>query len=71
VDVKNAVISLQQARARYETAVATRVLAQQTLDAEQKKFQFGTSSIRWWCRRSATSTTTKARDPVHGELHAR
>ena len=33
VDVKNAVISLQQARARYETAVATRVLAQQTLDA--------------------------------------
>ena len=45
MDVKNAVISLQQARARYETAVATRVLAQQTLDAEQKKFQFGTSSI--------------------------
>jgi outer membrane protein TolC len=45
VDVKNAVIGLQQARTRYETAVATRVLAQQTLDAEQKKFQFGTSSI--------------------------
>jgi len=45
VDVKNAVIGLQQARARYETAVATRVLAQQTLDAEQKKFQFGTSTI--------------------------
>lgn len=45
VDVKNAVIGLQQARVRYETAVATRVLAQQTLDAEQKKFQFGTSTI--------------------------
>jgi outer membrane protein TolC len=45
VDVKNAVIGLQQARTRYETAVATRVLAQQTLDAERKKFQFGTSSI--------------------------
>jgi outer membrane protein len=45
VDVKNAVIGLQQARVRYETAVATRVLAQQTLDAERKKFQFGTSSI--------------------------
>lgn len=45
VDVKNAVISLQQARVRYETAVATRVLAQQTLDAERRKFQFGTSSI--------------------------
>ena len=45
VDVKNAVIGLEQARARYETAVATRVLAQQTLDAEKKKFQFGTSTI--------------------------
>jgi outer membrane protein TolC len=45
VDIKNAVIGLQQARARYETAVATRVLAQQALDAEQKKFQFGESTI--------------------------
>ena len=45
VEVRNAVIGLQQARVRYETAVATRVLAQQTLDAERKKFQFGTSSI--------------------------
>lgn len=45
VDVKNAVIGLQQARVRFETAVATRVLAQQTLEAERKKFQFGTSSI--------------------------
>jgi outer membrane protein TolC len=45
VDVKNALIGLEQARARYETAVATRVLAQQTLDAERKKFQFGTSTI--------------------------
>lgn len=45
VDVKNAVVSLQQARARYETAVATRVLQQQTLDAEQMRFKFGESSI--------------------------
>ncbi len=45
VDVKNAVIGLQQARARYETAVATRELAQQTLEAEQKRFQFGESTI--------------------------
>ena len=45
VDVKNAVIGLQQARARYETAVATRVLAQQTLDAEEKRFSFGQSTI--------------------------
>jgi outer membrane protein TolC len=45
VDIKNAVIGLQQARARYETAVATRTLAEQTLAAEQKKFQFGESTI--------------------------
>ena len=45
VDVKNAVIGLQQARARYETAVATRMLAQETLDAEQNRFKFGESTI--------------------------
>ena len=45
VDVKNAVIGLQQARARYETAVSTRQLAQQTLEAEQNRFKFGESSI--------------------------
>lgn len=44
-DVKNAIVGLQQARARYETAVATRVLAQQTLEAEQMRFKFGESSI--------------------------
>ncbi len=45
VDVKNAVIGLQQARARYETTVATRSLAQQTLEAEQNRFRFGESTI--------------------------
>jgi outer membrane protein len=45
VDVKNAVVGLQQARARYETAVATRSLAQQTLEAEQNRFRFGESTI--------------------------
>ena len=45
VDVKNVVIGLQQARARYETAVATRNLAQQTLEAETNRFKFGESTI--------------------------
>jgi outer membrane protein len=45
VDVKNAVIGLQQARARYDTAAATRTLAQQTLEAEQNRFRFGESTI--------------------------
>ncbi len=41
VEVKNAVIGIQQARVRYETAVKTRTLAEQDLDAEQKRFQIG------------------------------
>jgi outer membrane protein TolC len=45
VDVKNAVIALEQARARYETAVATRKLAQETLEAERNRFRFGESTI--------------------------
>jgi outer membrane protein len=45
VDVQNALIQLQVARARYESAVSTRVLAQQTLDAEQNRFKFGESTI--------------------------
>ena len=45
VDVKNAVIGLQQARARYETASATRALAQETLTAEQNRFKFGEATI--------------------------
>jgi outer membrane protein len=45
VQVRNAVISLQQARARWENAVASRKLAEQTLEAEQMRFKFGESTI--------------------------
>jgi len=45
VDVKTAVIGLQQARARYQAAVDTRVLAEQSLKNEQQRFQFGASSV--------------------------
>lgn len=45
VDVQNALISLQQARARYQAAVKSRVLEEQTLDAEQKKYALGASTI--------------------------
>jgi outer membrane protein TolC len=41
VDVQNAVIGLRQARARYDAAVQARVLAQQTLEADQKKLTLG------------------------------
>jgi outer membrane protein TolC len=43
-DVQNAVIGLQQARARYDAAVEQRSLEEQTLDAEQKKFALGAST---------------------------
>jgi outer membrane protein len=45
VDVQNAVIGLQQARARYDAAVKARGLAQQTLDGDQKKFTLGAAPV--------------------------
>ena len=45
VDVANAAIALQQARARYQAAVKNRVLEEKTLDAEQKKYALGASTI--------------------------
>ena len=45
VDVKTATIGVQQARARYETAVDTRKLAEQSLKDEQNRFQHGVSSV--------------------------
>jgi hypothetical protein len=44
VDVMNSVVALRQARARYDAAVHSRILAQQLLDAEQKKFGLGAST---------------------------
>jgi outer membrane protein TolC len=44
VDVSNQVTALRQARVRYSAAVRNRVLEQQLLDAEQKKFRLGAST---------------------------
>lgn len=44
VDVQNAVIGLEQARARYEASVKSRELSDQTLDADRKKYQLGAST---------------------------
>jgi outer membrane protein TolC len=41
VDVQNAVIGLQQARARYDASVQARNLSQQTFDADKKKYELG------------------------------
>ncbi|HEY3835252.1 MAG TPA: TolC family protein, partial [Bryobacteraceae bacterium] len=45
VDVQNAIIGLQQARAIYQAAVKQRILEEQTLDAEQKKLALGASTV--------------------------
>ncbi len=44
VNVSNQVVALEQARVRYLAAVKNRVLEQQLLDAEQKKFKLGAST---------------------------
>ncbi len=44
VDVQNAVIGLQQARARYEASEKARVLQQQTLDGDRRKYELGAST---------------------------
>ena len=44
LSVRNAQIALQQGRAQVAAAAKARELAQQTLDAEQKKYQLGSST---------------------------
>jgi outer membrane protein TolC len=44
-EVQNALIGLQQSRARFQAAQKARVLQERTLDAEQKKFNLGASTI--------------------------
>lgn len=45
VDVQNAVIGLQQARVRYDASVKARILQQQTLDADKKKYALGATTV--------------------------
>jgi outer membrane protein TolC len=45
VDVTNALTAVQQTRANYRAAMQARVLQEQTLDAEEKKYSLGASTI--------------------------
>lgn len=45
VDISNDVVGLRQARVRYRAAMENRVLEEQLLDAEQKKYQLGASTL--------------------------
>src|SRR4029077_12891122 len=44
IEIRNAQFTVQQNRASVDSAKAAVALAQQSLDAEQKKYQFGTST---------------------------
>lgn len=45
VDVQNAVIGLQQARARYDAANRARVLQQQTVQGDQRRYALGATTV--------------------------
>ncbi|HXN21592.1 MAG TPA: TolC family protein [Candidatus Dormibacteraeota bacterium] len=44
IDVRNTQIALEQDRARVDAAIKARILQEQTLDAEQKKYHLGAST---------------------------
>lgn len=44
LDVRNAIVGLQQARARLDAAAQSRILSQQTFEGDQKKYQLGAST---------------------------
>ncbi len=45
VDVQNAVIGVRQARSQYDASVRARILQQQNLDADRKKYTLGASTV--------------------------
>ncbi len=44
LDIHNAIIGLRQARARYEASVKSRILQEQTLDADRRKYELGAAT---------------------------
>lgn len=71
VEVQNALIGLQQARARYQTAIKNRVLQEQTLDAEQKKYQLGASTIFFVIQAQRDLTAAQASEVTALSAYAR
>jgi outer membrane protein TolC len=71
VEVQNALISLQQARARYQTSVKNRLLQEQTLDAEQKKYALGASTIFFVIQAQRDLTAAQASEVASLSTYAR
>ena len=73
VDVQNALIGLQQARARYDAAAHARELQQQTFDSDQKKYALGAATsylVMQDQRDLATSVSTEVQ-ALANYTHAR
>jgi outer membrane protein len=62
VDVRNGVVALRQARARYDSALKNRELQQELFDAEEKRFRLGAST--------AYNVTIQQRDLVSAQSAA-
>ncbi len=73
VDVQNAVIGLQQARARYAAAQKARVLSAETLEADRKRLELGagTSYQVVQDQRDLASAQTSETEAMANYTHAR
>jgi outer membrane protein len=60
VDVTNSVVAIRQARARYDAARSNRILQEQLLDGEQKKFALGESTSFNVIQQQRDLSTSKA-----------
>jgi outer membrane protein TolC len=71
VDVQNALIALNQARAQYQTSTRQRVLQEQTLDAEQKKLALGATNIYNVIQDTQTLTAAQASEVAARAAYAK
>jgi outer membrane protein len=71
VDVQNALIGVQQARARNQTATKNRTLQEQNLDAEQKKYALGASTIFFVIQAQRDLATAQAGEVAALSTYAR
>lgn len=73
VEIKNAVIGLEQARSRYTTAVEARELSEKALKAEQDRYQFGVNDINVviQAERDLASNQTAEVQAMANYMHAR
>ncbi|MBL8233947.1 MAG: TolC family protein [Bryobacterales bacterium] len=73
VEIKNAVIGLEQARSRYQTALEARELSEKALKAEQDRYQFGVNDINVviQAERDLGSSQTAEVQAMANYMHAR